>query len=200
MKFYKDMDHKTFAAMLICLHTQNSCWQSYIFRGFNCVSFNDFLKLKLCIPSPKDELLHGLLLLRKVDHDILQKRHLKSLITIANLFDFVISFFSNLLWNPFNITTLLVIYIEDCRSYGSSQRQQVFLKNFAQCILVRNFLNSALVLMTSLYRLAAHWQKLNNFSKVLQSFPNHHNRPSIESLRNNSALKGIVTLSAQTHN
>ena len=82
------------------------------------MSFNGFLKLKLCIPSPKNELLHGILLLRNVDHVTLQKRHLKSLITIANLFDLVISFFSNLLWNPFNITTLLMIYIEDCRSYG----------------------------------------------------------------------------------
>ena len=88
------------------------------------MSFNGFLKLKLWIPSPKDELLHRILLLRNVDHDILQKRHLKSLITIANLFDVVISIFSNLLWNPFNITTLLVIYIEDCRPYGSSQWKQ----------------------------------------------------------------------------
>ena len=88
--------------------------------------FNGFLKLKLCIPSPKDESLHGILLLRNVDHDILQKRHLKSLITIANLFDVVISFFSYLLWNPFNITTLLVIYIEDRRRYGSSERQLDF--------------------------------------------------------------------------
>ncbi|MGB8154144.1 MAG: hypothetical protein WCF97_09510, partial [Nitrososphaeraceae archaeon] len=66
------------------------------------MSFNGFLKLKLCIPSPKNELLHGILLLRNVDHVTLQKRHLKSLITIANLFVLVISFFSNLLWNPFN--------------------------------------------------------------------------------------------------
>jgi hypothetical protein len=64
--------------------------------------------------------------LRNVDHDILQERHLKSLITIANLFDVVISFFSSLLWNPFNITTLLVIYIEDRRRYGSSERQLDF--------------------------------------------------------------------------
>ena len=87
------------------------------------MSFNGFLKSKLCIPSPKNELLHGILLLRNVDHDTLQKRHLKSLITIVNLFDLVISFFSNLLWNPFNITTLLMIYIEGCRSYGASRRR-----------------------------------------------------------------------------
>ena len=98
------------------------------------MSFNGFLKLKLCIPSPKDELLHGILLLRNIDHDILQERHLKSLITIANLFDVVISFFSYLLWNPFNITTLLVIYIEDRRRYGSSERQLDFFVNYDQCI------------------------------------------------------------------
>ena len=90
------------------------------------MSFNGFLKLKLCIPSPKVELLHWILVLRNVDHDILQERHLKSLTTIANLFDVVISFFSYLLWNPFNITTLLVIYIEDRRRYGSSERQLDF--------------------------------------------------------------------------
>jgi len=96
------------------------------------VLFNGFLKLKLCIPSPKDESLHGILLLRNVDHDILQKRHLKSLITIANLFEVVISFFSNLLWTPFNITTLLVIYIEDCRSCLSDSR--IFFMNYDQCM------------------------------------------------------------------
>ena len=90
------------------------------------MSFNGFLKLKLCIPSSKDELLHGILLLRNVDHDILQERHLKSLITIANLFDVVISFFSHLLWNRFNITTLLVIYMEDRRRYVFSELQLDF--------------------------------------------------------------------------
>jgi hypothetical protein len=93
------------------------------------VRFNGFLKLKLCIPSAKNELLHGILLLRNVDHDILQKRHLKSLLTIANFFGVVIRFFSNLLWNPFNITTLLMIYIEDCRSEyrtKESQAQEIF--------------------------------------------------------------------------
>lgn len=100
--------------ILICLHTKGV--DNLIFRGYNCVSFNGFLKLKLFIPSAKNELLHGILLLRNIDHDTLQKRHLKSLITIANLFCVVISFFSNLLWNPFNMTTLLMIYIEDCRS------------------------------------------------------------------------------------
>ncbi len=55
--------------------------------------FNGFLKLKLCIPSAKNEFLHRIFLLRNVDHDTLQKRHLKSLLTIANLFEIVIRFY-----------------------------------------------------------------------------------------------------------
>ena len=34
-------------------YAHNTCWQSYVFRWRNCVSFNGFLKLKLLFHLPK---------------------------------------------------------------------------------------------------------------------------------------------------
>ena len=38
----------------------------------------DFLKSKLCMPSPKEELIHKLFVWVNIDHLILQNRHIKS--------------------------------------------------------------------------------------------------------------------------